>query len=378
MRRRRITAAPLVVEVLGLFGQPLTASAAARQLAAFTPGSVRREIGRLARWGFLVPAARRAVRDVSAMWRGSFAAAHFHFATRDLVYLRDPEAQVRYVRARFESGSPPPVYRRRSGVARVPLPRFEPAEMPLQTALRDRRTTRQFGRRPVPLATFSRIMHGTWGQTGWLDGGVFGRLLAKTSPSAGARHPIECYVLVWRVAGLPAGLYHFDVQGASLERLRRGDFRDVAVALAGGQPWIRDAAFLCVMTAVSDRVFWKYASSDAYRLFLLDAGHLGQTFSLLATASGLGPFTTAALSERRIERLLGVDGISEFPVYLCGAGGRPGKGARARRRLVSEVTGPVQDHAHRRGDARVLTKAQKELPSVRGAVVQRRIARGLR
>ena len=90
--------------------------------------------------------------------------------------------------------------------------------------------------------------------------------------------------------------------------------------MAGGQAWVRGAAFLCVMTAVADRVFWKYASADAYRLFLLDAGHLAQTFVLLATASGLGAFTTAALSEKRIERALDLDGVGEFPVYLCGAG----------------------------------------------------------
>jgi SagB-type dehydrogenase family enzyme len=327
VRRRRITAAPLVAQVLGLFSRPLSAAAAARQLPAFAPASVKREIGRLAHWGFLVPATGKYARDVAAAWRGSFAAAHFHFVSRDLVYLRDPEAQLRYVRARFEAGSPPSVFRRCVGAERVPLARGRPVGMSLRAALSQRRTTRQFGSRPVALTAFARLVQGTWGRTGWLDGGVFGRLLAKTSPSAGARHPIECYLLVWRVSRLPPGLYHFDVEANGLARLRRGDFRNVAVAVAGGQPWIRNAAFLCVMTAIADRVFWKYASSDAYRLFLLDAGHLGQTFCLLATALGLGAFTTAALSERRIERLLGVDGISEFPVYLCGAGVPAGKNA---------------------------------------------------
>jgi SagB-type dehydrogenase family enzyme len=375
VRRRRIRAAPLVVQALDVFSVAQPANAAAERFPGFTASSVRREIGRLVRWGFLRPASANGACDVSAAWRGSFAAAHFHFAVRDLTYLREAEAQARYVRARFDSGPPPPVYRPRRGSVCVPLPTSAPVETTLHAALHGRRTTRQFSRRAVPFATFSRIVQGTWGQTGWLDGGLFGRLLAKTSPSAGARHPIECYVLAWRVAGLAPGLYHFDVQTASLERLRRGDFRQVAVALAAGQPWIRDAAFLCVMTAVSDRVFWKYASSDGYRLFLLDAGHLGQTFSLLATASGLGPFTTAALSERRIERLLGLDGIGEFPVYLCGAGVPPAPGSRAPRRLVSEVAGPVQDHAQRGGNARVRANAQEEATSVRRGVVQRRVAR---
>jgi len=52
----------------------------------------------------------------------------------------------------------------------------------------------------------------------------------------------------------------------------------------------------------------------------MDAGHLGQTFDLLATARGLGPFQTAALQDTFIEKLLGLDGVKEFPVYLVGAG----------------------------------------------------------
>jgi len=47
---------------------------------------------------------------------------------------------------------------------------------------------------------------------------------------------------------------------------------------------------------------------------------LAQTFSLLATSRGLGPFTTAAIQDTFLEKLIGLDGVKEFPVYLCGAG----------------------------------------------------------
>ena len=132
-------------------------------------------------------------------------------------------------------------------------------------------------------------------------------------------------------SGIRPGLYHYSVRRDALERLRDGDFREEAVRFAGGQGFVRNAGFLCVMTAVADRVFWKYSSSDAYRLFFLDAGHLAQTFLLLATARGLGAFTTAALQESAIEAFLGIDGIVEFPVYLCGAGAV----ARSRPRINS-------------------------------------------
>jgi SagB-type dehydrogenase family enzyme len=80
------------------------------------------------------------------------------------------------------------------------------------------------------------------------------------------------------------------------------------------------SAFLCIMTAAFERTLWKYGGENAYRTVWLEAGHLAQTFALLATAQGLGAYTTAAMQESRIERLLGLDGVREFPVYLCGAG----------------------------------------------------------
>jgi SagB-type dehydrogenase family enzyme len=105
-----------------------------------------------------------------------------------------------------------------------------------------------------------------------------------------------------------------------LKRLRSGDFRKEAARAASGQSWVQRAAFLCVMTAVFQRTLWKYETESAYRVLWLDAGHLAQTFCLLATSRGLGPFTTAAIQDSYIEKLIGLDGIKEFPVYLCGAG----------------------------------------------------------
>jgi hypothetical protein len=67
---------------------------------------------------------------------------------------------------------------------------------------------------------------------------------------------------------------------------------------------------------------WKYRFARAYRVVLLDAGHLCQTFCLTATWLGLAPFCTAALNDSLIERDLGVDGVTESALYVAGAGMR--------------------------------------------------------
>jgi SagB-type dehydrogenase family enzyme len=255
-------------------------------------------------------------------WKENLASAYYHVASRDIPFVTSSAAIDRFLRRRLEAERQPARFKRYPARARRRLPReASPETAPrLDRVLRARRTVRQFRREPVESEDLAAVVRGTWGRTGWIDGGALGRLPSKTSPSAGALHPIECYVMAWNVRSLPAGLYHYDVPANELRRLRSGDFRTEAVKAASGQAWVARAAFLCVMTAVFERTLWKYQFESAYRVVWLDAGHLAQTFCLLATSRGLGPFTTAAIQDSYIEKLIGLDGIKEFPVYLCGAG----------------------------------------------------------
>lgn len=316
----RVEARPVIVELLDAFARPARPSDVVRRFRDYTAASVRAQIERLRKLKFLRPASAPPAVDVARRWRGAHAAALYHFATRDLRYVTAPGEQLREAAHLLSGPAPPSLYKVYASRPKRRLPPAEPTGMSLADALRLRRTTRKFRRFPASAADVGAILKGTWGQTGWLDAGVFGRLVGKSSPSGGARHPIECYLLAWNVKGLRRGLYHYNVRKDVLELLKLGTFRKAAVEIASGQSWVGNAAFVCVMTAVADRSYWKYRSSKAYSIFLLDAGHLGQTFCLLATAHGLGAFTTAAIQHTRAETLIGLDGVMEFPVYVCGAG----------------------------------------------------------
>jgi SagB-type dehydrogenase family enzyme len=313
-----------LVFVLDIFDRPQSAAAAAARIGRYEESSVVAAVRQLQKLGFLLPAgeARRRAARIAA-WKGNLAAALYHVASRDKPYMQDEAAIHRYLKRHVATQPRPPRYKHYARVPRLRLPAADEApgdRAGLEHVLRERRTVRDFSREPVALGELAAVVRGTWGETGWLDGGPLGRLTAKTSPSAGALHPIECYVLAWNVRGLAPGLYHYDVRGDELRRLKSGDFRRVAVRAASGQRWVAKAAFLCVMTAVFTRTLWKYADELSYRVVWLDAGHLCQTFDLLATAAGLGPFQTAAIQDSFIENLIGLDGVREFPLYLCGAG----------------------------------------------------------
>jgi len=142
----------------------------------------------------------------------------------------------------------------------------------------------------------------------------------KTSPSGGALHPGEAYLLASNVSGIPRGIYHYDPVSHRLEELRRGTSGGEIQRLLAGQWWFRKAALVVFLTAVFPRTQWKYKYARAYRAVLAEAGHLCQTFCLTATWLGLAPFCTMALADTRIEQVLAVDGISESVIYAMGAG----------------------------------------------------------
>ncbi len=246
--RSRIRVSHLAVSILDAFSEPCSLEEAARLFPTYTPASVRREMRSLARFGLLVPSTRR-VLDAAKGWKGSFAAAYLHFSTKSERYLETPEDELAYYLRRLSEERQPPLTKTYPRARRLALDGG--AGGSLAGALEKRSTHRRFARRAVTFEELSTLVSRTFGRCGWVDGGVLGKKLAKTSPSAGARHPIECYALVWNVEGVPPGIYHYAVKHDALERLERCDPRSAAVAFASGQRWIARAGFACVLTAVA-------------------------------------------------------------------------------------------------------------------------------
>ena len=134
---------------------------------------------------------------------------------------------------------------------------------------------------------------------------------------------IDAYLLARQVQGLATGCYYYDPDAHELALLKGGCSAEHLEQYLPQQPFYRDAASVVVMAAVFARSQWRYEFPRAYRVVLLDAGHLCQTFCLVATALGRAPFCTAALADSSIEKDLGLDGVTESVIYACGVGTRP-------------------------------------------------------
>ncbi|MDQ3943681.1 MAG: SagB/ThcOx family dehydrogenase, partial [Actinomycetota bacterium] len=174
---------------------------------------------------------------------------------------------------------------------------------------------REYAERPVSREELSRLLHYSAGLTDRRDP----TFAFRAMPSSGALYPIEVYLVVFDVAGVPPGAYHYEVSRHRLELLRAGDFRQDVFRAAVSQEMILRASLVLVLTGLFERVQWKYVDRS-YRYLLLEAGHLGQNVYLSATALGLAPCGIGAYFDDDFNRLLGIDGRDEAVVYLLALG----------------------------------------------------------
>jgi SagB-type dehydrogenase family enzyme len=320
---RIVPATPFVCDVLNFFddwrsaGDLFTAVPADRSL-------LRRLVQVLERSSLLQRVDRAlhpSERAMSAFSRWNPSAGFFHTSTKDVRFISARAARAGARRqARFWP-VPPPVKRyRHAPLVRLPRPIVDD---PVVRAALERRTWRRFSGGKLPLAALSTLLGLTAGVQNWVDVPVYGKVPLKTSPSGGARHPIELYVVAWGVEGIAPGLYHYAADTHVLERLRRGVRPGQVAGYLPLSGYFARAAVLVLFTAVFERQLWRYPYARAYRAALIETGHLAQTFCLAATSMGLAPFCLMGLADSTIERDLGIDGITESVLYAAGVGRRP-------------------------------------------------------
>jgi SagB-type dehydrogenase family enzyme len=337
LTRRTFATNPVTLDLIRFFFNPRKIQDALAEFRTYSRESVARSILQLIDAQLLLEyGSAEWERDerVGSSWKPWLPEGGFHFMTKDTPYVPWDWPIEKKMKA-LPATPAPPQFKTIRGADAVRLPPHEIARDTFFETLHARRTHREFARGKVSLEEVSKLLHTTWGVQGYFQTDVFGKLPYKTSPSGGARHPIEVYLMALRVDGLERGMYHYQARDNRLARLPVKVGPRTASAYCADQPYFSGAAALFIMTAVFARTMWKYGRARAYRVILLETGHLCQTFCLTATRLGLAPFSTAALRDSLIEKDLGLDGISESVLYVAGVGlvaGRSNAPAREGRR----------------------------------------------
>ena len=334
-RRLTVSGRPITCEVLDFFSEWRTSQEAITHFADYAQRSVRSALSQLLQHGLLLrkdsPEMTQDVR-IAKEWSAWLPEGSFHFSTKDAAYVDRSNWSPDRLKSIMPKTPQPKIFKTVKGAKKMLLPRHAVPDSEFSRVLMMRKTHRRFSKQEVTLEAVSQLLSLVWGVNGYLYSARFGKLLHKTSPSAGARHPGEVYLMALRVKGLSPGLYHYHPAHHHLETIRANATREKAWLYCARQNFAKNAGALFLMTAVFRRTMWKYHLARAYRVVLLDAGHLCQTFCLVATWLGLAPFCTAALKDTLIEEDLGIDGIRESVLYVAGIG-LPATSVRARQRF---------------------------------------------
>jgi putative peptide maturation dehydrogenase len=237
----------------------------------------------------------------------------------------DAAHEVRLERLRLQRGDPPSHFVRRADAQERHALEVPQLQGPFFEALYARRTTRAFRvDELLPLPQLEIVLYAVFAAHGLKEFAPGISAIRRTSPSGGALHPIEAYVLANHVDGLPAGLYHYESGThvlARIESLEHAEVSGLITEFTGGQTYFSDVHAAVIHVARFDRNLWKYTRHrKAYKTVFMDSAHLSQTFYLTAAHLGLGAFYTAAINDADIGTRLGLDPIREAAVAINGLG----------------------------------------------------------
>lgn len=180
----------------------------------------------------------------------------------------------------------------------------------LEHLLENRMSVRTFSDTPLALEDLSKLLN-SCRVTNSDDG--FER---RSYPSAGARYPVEMYVMAFNVKGLDNGAYHYNIRRNRLELLLRKDFGDIKEEVVS--PFLNNPAAAVVFTSVVPRAEIKYGCK-AYPYSLIEAGHMGQNIALTGIKHGIGSCSIGGFVNDTVSRLLDLT-QEEIPLYVIGVG----------------------------------------------------------
>ena len=192
------------------------------------------------------------------------------------------------------SGTAPALTEEPEDVLKLPEPAHA-GSMPIEKALRERRSLRVYKNVPLMLSEVSQLL--------WAAQGITHPQGFRTAPSAGALYPLEVYIVAGNVSNLPPGIYKYRSQKHELIRVVKGDKRSRLSEAALKQPWVADGAAVIVFSALYERTKRKYGERGI-RYVHIEAGHAAQNVYLQAVSLNLGTVIVGAFDDRKVKSVI--------------------------------------------------------------------------
>lgn len=206
--------------------------------------------------------------------------------------------------------------------ARFPrIPLYETVTLPphLSKVLQERKSSRDFLDRPLDLNIIGTILIESVGLKVKTSNELESSIERRFYPSAGARYPIEVYLISTRnTKDLTCGVYHYNVRRNWIEFLfPLKSFNEPKYFFADN--WASLPPIIIVLTSVFGRTQIKYGERG-YRYSLIEAGHIGENIQLVATELSLKTCPLGGFIDDGLNDILEVDGENEAAIYAIALG----------------------------------------------------------
>jgi SagB-type dehydrogenase family enzyme len=189
------------------------------------------------------------------------------------------------------------------------LPEPQPLTMSVGEALQRRMSARSYGARALSLDQLA---------------GVLGHAVGRGRyPSAGGLYPVDAYLFIQAVAGLPAGLYRYSPLHHGLCPLPGNGQRLLAGVLAPGPiAELLGAPLWLLLVADFPTMTQKYGARG-YRFTLQESGHMAQNIQLVTASMGLQSLVMGAYRDDILHEALGLDGVERAVLAILPIGFSP-------------------------------------------------------
>ena len=174
---------------------------------------------------------------------------------------------------------------------------------PLMEVLRDRKSTREFIQKEIPLQVLSDMLWAAWGVNRPESG-------KRTAPSAVNWQEIDVYVASAR------GLHRYDAFEHRLIEILSDDVRD----LTGMQGFVKEAPVNLIFVADYSRM-GNRSQSDKDFYSAADAGFISQNVYLFCASEGLGTVVRGAVDRDKLAQKMKLS--SEQKIILAQSVGYP-------------------------------------------------------
>ena len=180
-----------------------------------------------------------------------------------------------------------------------------------------RQSRRKFTKDPLTLEELSFLLWSTQGVKKILKSGLGVR---RTVPSAGAKSPLETYLVINRVDGIKPGLYRYISFSHQLLFIKIIDNVEEKMGeLAFNQKFVGTAPVIFYWTAVPYRTEWRYTILS-HKFIAVDLGTACQNLYMACEAIKLGTVAIGYYEQNKLDELFDLNTDEEFVVLLAPVG----------------------------------------------------------